>query len=247
MQDRFVGDIGDFGKYGLLRALTGIHPPAPENEPRLSLGVVWYVPDVATEQNTKSTHGLKLSYLKQQKSYRVCDSFLFDSLNTLDKESERSIRSIEDSGILGNSTRFYDDRVPEEPRAREKWASRAQRIMSEQNIVFLDPDTGLIPARQKNESAKHVYRQEIEMFLNIDQTIIVYQHHAYTDSQIEGQRRNWSNALQTLRFQGYTVLCFEQRDFIILPAAEHADLIDERLAKMLAGPWQQHFKRYPGG
>ena len=38
MQDRFVGDIGDFGKYGLLRALTGTYPEA---EPRLSLGVVW--------------------------------------------------------------------------------------------------------------------------------------------------------------------------------------------------------------
>lgn len=37
MQDRYVGDIGDFGKYGLLRALCA-HD--------LSLGVVWYlVPD----------------------------------------------------------------------------------------------------------------------------------------------------------------------------------------------------------
>ena len=246
MQDRFVGDIGDFGKYSLLRALTGIYPALPEHK-RLSLGVVWYVPDLATEQNTKSTHGLKVSYLKQQKSYRVCDAFLFDSLKNLVDESERSIRSIEDSGILGNSTQFYGDRVPEEPRAREEWASRAQRIMSEQSIVFLDPDTGLIPARRRNASTGHVYQQEIKMFLTTDQTIIVYQHHAYTDPQIEGQRRNWSNTLQNLQFQESITLCFEQRDFIILPAAERADLIDERLAKMLAGPWKQHFKCYPGG
>ena len=45
MQDRFVGDIGDFGKYGLLRALRGIHPPA---DPCLNLGLVWYVPDCET-------------------------------------------------------------------------------------------------------------------------------------------------------------------------------------------------------
>ena len=34
MQDRYVGDVGDFGKYGLLRALCGGD---------LTLGVVWYL------------------------------------------------------------------------------------------------------------------------------------------------------------------------------------------------------------
>ena len=33
MQDRYVGDIGDFVKYGLLRAIRG----------EKSLGVVWYL------------------------------------------------------------------------------------------------------------------------------------------------------------------------------------------------------------
>jgi len=37
VQDRYAGDVGDFGKYGLLRALC---------KDDLSLGVVWYlVPD----------------------------------------------------------------------------------------------------------------------------------------------------------------------------------------------------------
>ena len=34
VQDRYVGDVGDFGKYGLLRALCGGD---------LTLGVVWYL------------------------------------------------------------------------------------------------------------------------------------------------------------------------------------------------------------
>ena len=36
MQDRFVGDIGDFGKYGLLRALAGISPRAELMDESLS-------------------------------------------------------------------------------------------------------------------------------------------------------------------------------------------------------------------
>ena len=40
MQDQYVGDIGDFGKYGLLRHLTGIQTPRLKT---LRLGVVWYL------------------------------------------------------------------------------------------------------------------------------------------------------------------------------------------------------------
>lgn len=246
MQDRFVGDVGDFGKYGLLRALTGLWDwkrggPLPERE-RLSLGVVWCVPDDMAEHNTKSTHGLKVDYLKRPEIYRKCDHDLFDFLGSLVSESKRSIRSIEDGGILGNNTLFCNNRVPEELGARGEWADAAQRIMREQNIIFLDPDTGLIPARKRSASTKHVYPQDIKTFLTPAQTIIVYQHHAYTEPQVERQRRNWSDTLRILQFQGYITLCFEQRDFIILPAAKHAKPINERLEKMLAGPWNQHFK-----
>ncbi len=40
MQNQYVGDVGDFGKVGLLRALTGVYPAAT---PPLKLGVVWYL------------------------------------------------------------------------------------------------------------------------------------------------------------------------------------------------------------
>ena len=43
------------------------------------------------------------------------------------------------------------------------------------------------------------------------------------------------------------VLGFEGRAFIILPATKHAKLIDERLEKMLDGPWKQHFMPYEAG
>src|SRR5829696_4979011 len=46
MQDRYVGDVGDFGKYGLLRTLGA----------GLSLGVVWYlVPNESHNADGKHT------------------------------------------------------------------------------------------------------------------------------------------------------------------------------------------------
>lgn len=47
MQDRYVADVGDFGKYGLLCYLAGI--TCDSNEDKLKLGVIWYL--------TPSSHG----------------------------------------------------------------------------------------------------------------------------------------------------------------------------------------------
>ena len=47
MQDRYAGDIGDFGKYGLLRALCG----EDGHGPALRLGVLWYRVLEAEENN----------------------------------------------------------------------------------------------------------------------------------------------------------------------------------------------------
>ena len=41
MQNRYVGDIGDYGKYSLLKALAGSD---------LSLGILWYLNE-AEEEN----------------------------------------------------------------------------------------------------------------------------------------------------------------------------------------------------
>ncbi|MGH9580844.1 MAG: hypothetical protein ACRD2R_07620, partial [Terriglobales bacterium] len=63
MRDSFVGDIGDYGKYGLLRAL------ARED---LRLAVVWYKNGEPT-----SSHGRLTQYLDKPDN-GICDPLLFD-------------------------------------------------------------------------------------------------------------------------------------------------------------------------
>ena len=41
MQNRYTADLGDFGKYGLLKALCQSY--IEDEEPNLRLGVVWYL------------------------------------------------------------------------------------------------------------------------------------------------------------------------------------------------------------
>lgn len=58
MQNRFAGDIGDYGKYGLLRALAKLP---------LRLGVIWYLtPD-------GDSGGNRTGYLQMPERFRSCD------------------------------------------------------------------------------------------------------------------------------------------------------------------------------
>ena len=74
MQDRYTGDIGDFGKLGLLRQLST----------RSSIGVNWYlVPD---ERHNRD--GRHIEYLTKN-SFQICDPLLFDALARIVGSTDR--------------------------------------------------------------------------------------------------------------------------------------------------------------
>lgn len=258
MQDRFVGDIGDFGKYGLLRALTSIWDwesagPLPETE-RLSLGVVWYRNDV----QEKNDDGKHTSYLTKPGIYKSCDPQLFECLKDIVDEKERELSSIKRTGILGKDTAFYDAILPKDRIGRQDWVKDAvfHRTIHGKKIVFLDPDNGLATPKMETVlgySTKHVYLKEIVPFLQRAQTVVIY-HHLGRTGLMEGrnchalQMRDWAKRIaENLTLPDLPrVLWYRRgtaRAFFILSARQHSAVIDARLARMLDGPWACHFTR----
>ena len=65
MKNQYVGDIGDYGKYGLLRFLAG-HG--------IKIGINWYL-----TENDRSADGKFTDYLKRPEE-RIYDPVLFDVL-----------------------------------------------------------------------------------------------------------------------------------------------------------------------
>ncbi|MGT2465837.1 hypothetical protein ACVOMV_12900 [Mesorhizobium atlanticum] len=89
MQNRYAGDIGDFIKLGLLRALSG----------GKRLGVNWYLyPD-----EYHNGDGGYTSYLLDPARWRVSDPELFDNLKGM-VSAGRSVQALHTS--LANETRF---------------------------------------------------------------------------------------------------------------------------------------------
>ena len=152
VQDRYVGDIGDFGKYGLLRVLCG---------DELSLGIVWYlVPDEGGDGN-----GAHVGYLEPTPAnlhrFRSCDPALYDDLGEMVHNGTRTVRSISERAILPPGTVFYEEPLsfdgmpgigPAATKARlvhrSDWVRGAVDATQGCDIVFADPTTAWSPGRR---------------------------------------------------------------------------------------------------
>lgn len=91
MQNRYVGDIGDFGKLGLLRQL---------HKTGLSVGVNWYL----TPDETHNGDGRHVGYLENN-VFRSCDEQLWSALGQIVKSGSRQVCELENSEILQEKAR----------------------------------------------------------------------------------------------------------------------------------------------
>jgi hypothetical protein len=114
MQNRYVGDVGDYGKYALLRHLCAV-----DVGKSLRLAVVWCLfPD-----ETLNNDGKHISYLKDSGFARL-DPELHTTLNSIVSLGRRHVSTIAELGCLPPSTvfllsRFYPVETygPERPNA----------------------------------------------------------------------------------------------------------------------------------
>ena len=241
MNDNFVGNIGDFGKYGLLRALSGEHPP---RESRLSVGMIWY--QTARRPGKRGN----FYYLDEESRYKDCDPDLFAALKRISDGEPLNIKSIEDSGILGDGTVFFDTPVPRDPSYRELWFNEALQAVSEQDVVFLDPDRGL-KARAHEVSEQCALLSELKSVIEHGRIAVVYHHH----DSYPYRKRSQSFAQEVKKELGLMApphaLLYDpgRTDFYVVVPEDRAttvgtqELVYERIERLLKSPdskWANH-------
>jgi hypothetical protein len=170
MQNRYVGDVGDFVKLALLRALS----------PGCRLGVVWYL----VSDESHNGDGRHVGYLANNE-WRHLDPEVFDSLASIVKRGERSVAALEGTGLLPRC-QFVSDPLPL-PKAyagraiaRAEWLDRAVGEIHDCNLVFLDPDNGLQPQGFRPASGKAIKSAsfaDLRSFGRPGRTLVVYHHH----------------------------------------------------------------------
>jgi hypothetical protein len=168
MKEQYVGDISDYRKYALLRALAGPGGLKPR--------VCWMLtpPDQRADGN-------KVQYLKRPEKWRGYDSPLFDLLKSVvdDQPSER-LREIEQSGIVPGAG-YFNDILPDDLDGRRRYFTEAAKKLSAAALVFFDPDNGLeVPSNPKGRkgSSKYLYFDEVAATYSGGQSVLIYQHFA---------------------------------------------------------------------
>lgn len=263
MQDKYVGDIGDFGKYGLLRWLCGV--TGADDGPRLTLGVHWYLFD---GKDPAQNHGSITAYLRgkteDDRRLLACDPDLARLLHEI-VETERSVAAIERSGALPRETRYFhvglnfDDLTPHQFRQRrerrEDWNQQALRQLVGQHVVFLDPDNGLEVASHSRTSRfgpKYVFDDELIPYWERGQSLIIYQHFDRDEQLIEKKSARLRDALRIAGSPGEIIaLHFHRilpRVFFVIPNPRNlgtAQLLRDRVQSFMKSEWGKggHFTR----
>ena len=230
MQDRYAGDVGDYGKFALLRAMEAQD---------LKLGVNWYLAKtLPSEIHDDGKYRIPSQYEK-------LDPGLSAALNRIfDLREDRSVLALEQAHLLATNL-FVNEAVPRETDQREAWHQKALTKLADCDSVFLDPDNGLDVRSVKpgsSKSPKYVWLREVSDYIASGKSVIFYNHRPRKKAEDY-------IAEYAARFATDPVLCGKQlcvvtfprrttRDYFIIPASQaHEEKICKAIQNLLEGPF----------
>lgn len=165
MKHQYVGDINDYRKYALLRALSA--------NGQNRIGVCWMLtPDDG------GADGGKLAYLQQPERFRHFDPELFDILaHAASEPDRRRLQTIEDSGAVPGAL-YCNELLPDDVSGRTTFMERCASQLSNTELVFFDPDNGLEVSLSKGRknSSKYLYLDEVAAVYRTGKSVLIYQH-----------------------------------------------------------------------
>lgn len=185
MQDRYVADVGDFGKFQLFRYLFN-HEESPLNGKALSQ--IWFMHKGEGEENNDGRH---IDYFERMVG---TDEYLEHSLLDIIMRDKREVTELENLKLLKNAKFFYEE-VPKALEDRYIWLNMALSFSSKSQIIAVAPDNGMALKcnrvgqcferlslkehyTQKVSPHKYIFADEISYFYRLPylEVCIVYQH-----------------------------------------------------------------------
>jgi hypothetical protein len=245
LQNRYVGDVGDYAKYGLLRMMTG--------DTGFRWGVVWCLFD----DENHNDDGRHIGYLKDP-IMRSLDTELHRRLSGIIANGRRSVKTVARSNILPKETIFFDYPIStplsgkstpaERVAQRDIWLSKALRSTSDCDLIFFDPDNGIetksVPLHSP-KSGKYIFWNELMPFWERGQSLLIY-HHLNRTAPIERQAEVLKDNFSS-RFANAAVIQYflfrrgSCRHFWLVANKRHAAQLEARTQALLQSPWREYF------
>ena len=228
MQNRYSGDIGDYIKLGLLRHLS-----AGRN-----LGVAWYLyPDEG-----HNSDGRHISYLSDSEKWRHLDSKLFDALQKV-VGGKRTVARLLQTGAIEPAEQcknpvMFNGEARRRSQARENWFRHNLRVLRNCDLIFADPDNGIIDdgehRRRHRTFGKQMPLSEV-LAISEGRSAVIYHHNTRFKGGHDMEVGHWLAQLgpeaMAVRANAYSCRTF----FIINPDKD----LSERV-KDFCNRWSDH-------
>ena len=169
MKNQYVGDIGDYGKYGLLRFLAS-HG--------IKIGINWYL-----TENDSSSDGRFTDYLKRPEE-RTYDPEVYDALQKIAGLSDKNVRMIEKAGVIpeahffGQFLRSSSLEAKDRELDRRLWFNNSTLLLRDADLIFADPDNGIsfLKTARTKDSEKFILPQDVVEYYNDGKNVVFYCH-----------------------------------------------------------------------
>jgi hypothetical protein len=226
MQDRNIGNIGDFGKFALLRHVR---------EGR-RLAVCWYRTSEGREVPRSQSY---FAYLQRPDEFRHLAPAIFDQLRSIvidNQDRPSGIVALEASGLLGDC-RFHHEELPASRRLRRKWRERLIQTVEDADLILLDPDNGIEGTRL---TARHAALSEIAALRRQGRTLMIMQQQTGRRSEV----RFITERLRSLGCEPIEIVRFRLVSSQFCAIADHDQTISERIATFSRkwGDWVESYR-----
>ena len=238
MKNQYFGDIGDYGKYGLLRFLA---------QRGIRIAVNWYL-----TSDDESHDGSIRGYLSKENN-RIYDPELFDVLKRMCSSDEKDVCRFAQHGMIPSTTYFEEVLDPvllpsltvsEKRIVRVRWHQKALAVCNGSELVFLDPDNGLragIPTARK-DAIKFVYSSEAADYYERGQNIVYYCHKGRrTDIQWDKAKHIMKDQCPSAVLIGITYHRGTQRSYIFVIHPEYEIMYHDLIKDFLGTAWRDCF------
>ena len=239
MKNQYFADVGDYGKYGLLRFIA---------ECGVKIAVNWYL-----TPKDHSNDGNKREYLANEKN-RKYGPELFDVLREMNEHKDRNVGHFAERGLIPGAI-YFDNivrplpsestiSVTEKRLAREHWHQQALAGCLGAELVFMDPDNGLrtgSPTARK-DAQKFVYASEVYSYYNRGQDVVYYCHKGRrTDTQWKKAKCVMQECCPDAAMLGITYHRGTQRSYIFVLHPEKEEFYRGLLNDFLKTAWKECF------
>jgi hypothetical protein len=239
MQNRYVADIGDYGKYGLLKYIC---------DSKLKLGIHWCLhPD-----ENHNDDGKYISYLDKPEEYEIYDNELYSQLQKIIKDwksskcdsKNRAVNLIENKILNKYNISFYSKELNNKL-LRDKYLNDSKEALKKAEIIFFDPDTGFevkSVTKMDKKAYKYVFFEELKKFNENGQSLIVYQHKDHSSDCYEKKMDELSKYFSSENIFYLSFLGTGKRAYFFITHNNHYSEIKKSIDLFIKSPWKQLFE-----